>query len=235
LILRKDEFMTLVIAHRGASADRPENTVEAFRHAAELGADAVELDVRRSVDSVLVVSHDGTYGDGRVVTDTAFADRPAGVCDLAEAIAACDDLTVNVEIKNLPTDLGFEPDHAIADAVVELLIAAGPAERFLVSSFNLETIDRVRMIPGAPPTAWLTYPSSLTPAEVFATAIEHGHRTVHPENAEVDASYVAAAHAVGLEVNVWTVDDPDRIAELGAMGVDGVVTNVVDVARRALA
>ncbi len=226
--------MTLVIAHRGASADRPENTVEAFRHAVELGADAVELDVRRSADSVLVVSHDGTYGDGRVVADTQFTDRPAGVCDLADAIAACGDRVVNVEIKNGPTEPGFEPDHAIADAVVGLLADVGPAEQFLVSSFNLDTIDRVRRLRDAPATAWLTIPSSLTPADVFAIAVERGHRTVHPENAQVDAAYLAAAHAADLAVNVWTVDDPDRIAELGAMGVDGVVTNVVDVARRAL-
>jgi glycerophosphoryl diester phosphodiesterase len=224
--------MTLVIAHRGASAARPENTVEAFAHAVQLGADAVELDVRRSSDWVLVVSHDATYADGRVVCDVPFADRPEGVCGLTDAIGACAELIINVEIKNMPGDPGFEPDHAIADAVVEVL--AGSADRFVVSSFNLDTIDRVRGLPGAPPTALLTYSSSLDPATVFGLAVERGHRFVHPENGQVDEAYVVAAHEAGLAVNVWTVDDPSRIAELGSFGVDGIVTNVPDVARNAL-
>ncbi|HUW01541.1 MAG TPA: glycerophosphodiester phosphodiesterase [Acidimicrobiales bacterium] len=226
--------MTLVIAHRGASAEKPENTVAAFARAVELGADAVELDVRHSSDSVLVVSHDATYGDGRAVCDVAFADRPDGVCGLIDAIGACADLIVNVEIKNMPGDAGFEPDHAIADAVVEVLSAIGPADRFVVSSFNLDTIDRVRGLPGAPPTALLTYSSALDPATVFGLAIDRGHRFVHPENGQVDEAYVVAAHDAGLAVNVWTVDDPSRIAALGSFGVDGVVTNVPDVARTAL-
>ena len=226
--------MALVIAHRGASTARPENTVEAFAHAVDLGADAVELDVRSSSDSVLVVSHDATYADGRAVCDVAFAARPDGVCGLTEAIGACADLIVNVEIKNMPGGPGFEPDHAIAAAVVEVLAATGFTDRFVVSSFNLDTIDRVRLLPGAPPTALLTYSSALDPATVFGLAVDRGHRFVHPENGQVDAAYVVAAHEAGLAVNVWTVDDPVRIAELGAFGVDGVVTNVPDIARNAL-
>jgi glycerophosphoryl diester phosphodiesterase len=64
-----------------------------------------------------------------------------------------------------------------------------------------------------------------------ACAVRHGHGALHPYEAHVDRKLVEVAHAAGLVVNTWTVDDPVRIAELDALGVDGVVTNVPDVAR----
>ncbi len=66
----------LVIAHRGASAARPENTLEAFRHAATLGADWVELDVRRTADDRLTVHHDAVLPDGRAIVHLAAGDLP---------------------------------------------------------------------------------------------------------------------------------------------------------------
>ena len=82
--------MPRVFAHRGASQRAPENTVEAFRLAAELGADGVELDVRRSADGALVVHHDPHLPDGRLIAATAFADLPASVPTLAAALDACE-------------------------------------------------------------------------------------------------------------------------------------------------
>lgn len=224
--------MVMVIAHRGASASRPENTLEAFIHAVELGADAVELDVRRAADGHLVVCHDVHYPDGRLVSDLVFADRPAGVCDLADAIEACGELVVNVEIKNGPHEPGFVDHVTIADDVVALLEQLGEPDRFLVSSFDALTLDRVRVRSGDLATAQLTVPSSWSVAEVLAHCVERGHSAVHPHVSQVDDDYVRAAHEAGLEVNVWTVDDPETIGELAELGVDGIVTNVVDVARR---
>lgn len=225
--------MTLVIAHRGASAARPENTVEAFRHAVELGADGVELDLRCSADGELVVHHDALYPDGRAVSEVDMRDRPAGVCGLDDAIAACDGILMNLELKNTPGEPGYQSDDALADLLISLL--PDPDRRkFLVSSFNLSTIDRVRHLDSEMPTAWLTFGGGLGTGDVFAIAVERGHGTIHPHDSQVSADYVDRAHAAGLKVNVWTVDDPERISELGRLGADGVVTNVPDVASRVL-
>src|SRR3954466_8935464 len=107
--------MVRVIAHRGASAAAPENTVEAFHLAKELGADWVELDARRTADGAVVVHHDAHLADGRAIVDLRRSDLPAHVCDLADALDACDGMSVNIEIKNWPDDVDFDPTDAVAE------------------------------------------------------------------------------------------------------------------------
>src|SRR5947207_13640794 len=103
--------MTAVFAHRGASAAEPENTIAAFVRAKEMGADGVELDVRRHESGVLAIAHDQVLG------------RPLdpSVPDLAAALDACAGMTVNVEIKNYRRDDDFDADETLAHRVVELL------------------------------------------------------------------------------------------------------------------
>src|SRR4029078_7765283 len=97
-------LQTAIIAHRGASADYPENTVEAFRAAGPLGANWVELDVRRTADGAPAVHHDAQLRAGRAIVGAAAADLPESVPSLAQALDACRPLGVNVEIKNSPHD-----------------------------------------------------------------------------------------------------------------------------------
>src|SRR5437763_431224 len=82
----------------------------------------------------------------------------------------------------------------------------------------------------AVPTAWLTLPG-LAAERAVAACVEGGHRALHPHHLSVTAALVGAAHAAGVAVNTWTVDDPDRMAELIALGVDGICTNAPDVLR----
>src|SRR2546425_413652 len=111
-------LQTEIIAHRGASAAYPENTVEAFRAAGELGATWVELDVRRTSDGRLAVHHDAHLPDGRAIVDVAADDLPPAVPSLAVALEACAPLGVNVEIKNSPNDVDFDPSAALVVLVV---------------------------------------------------------------------------------------------------------------------
>src|SRR3954451_1790565 len=104
---------TAIIAHRGASAAFAENTVEAFRGAAALGANWVELDVRRTADGALAVHHDAHLPDGRAIVDMLAADLPEPVPSLSEALDACAPLGVNVEIKNSPQDVDFDGGAAL--------------------------------------------------------------------------------------------------------------------------
>lgn len=224
--------MTLVIAHRGASAAFPENTLAAFKGARALGADWVELDVRRSADGHLVVHHDASLPGGALVMDTERDDLDPAVPSLAEALDACDGMGVNIEIKNHPVDPDFDPTMLVARGVVAEVQRRAAHDQVLVSCFDLGTVDAVRELDPSIPTAYLVLdPEAGAAVDV---AVEHGHRALHPWVPMVDEALIARAHDAGLLVNTWTIDDPERIVELAAWGIDGVVTNTPDVARAAL-
>jgi glycerophosphoryl diester phosphodiesterase len=211
-----------VIAHRGASADAPENTVEAYRLAASQGADWVELDVRRTADDRLAVLHDAVLPDGRALVECAWSELPTTVPSLAEALDACAGMGVNIEIKNAPVDPDYDPGDSVADAVVQLLDQRSGCDEVLLSSFTPHTIDRVRAVAPALATAWLVMQGTAATVEATVAA---GHRALHPWDPATTADLVETARRADLEVNVWTVDDPDRMRSLTAMGVTGIVTN----------
>jgi glycerophosphoryl diester phosphodiesterase len=226
----------LVIAHRGASAAFAENTLAAFAGAVAQGADGVELDVRRTADGQLAISHDDTLADGTVVVETALADLPEPITHLPATLEVCAPLAVvNIEIKNWPDDRDWDPDEQLATDVVALLEARGEVDdgRNLISSFHLPTVDRVHELAPGLATAWLLGLVE-DPAELIGTAAERGHVAVHPHHVFVNESFVTQAHAAGLKVNSWTCDEPDRIVWLADLGVDAVITNVPDVALAAL-
>lgn len=222
----------LIIAHRGASVAHPENTVEAFVGAAVLGADAVELDARRTADGAVVVHHDDTLPDGRVIVTMARVELPASVPSLAEALDACDELIVNVEIKNWPDEADFDPSEAVADAVVDEVERRGVASRIVVSSFHRPTIDRVRSRSPELATAYLHALQDGPTA--LAEVVEHGHPLLHPWYGWVTEELIATAHDRGVGVNAWTVDDPEVMARLASWEVDGIVTNLPDLALEVL-
>jgi glycerophosphoryl diester phosphodiesterase len=222
-----------IIAHRGASKAERENTLAAFARAGRMGADAVELDVRRTADGVLVVHHDARLADERVIAACDHASLPDHVPTLTAALDACVGMWVNVEIKNDPTEPDFDPSDSIADETMAALIARDDHERWVISSFRIETIDRCRAIADGydPPlpirTAWLTVAVPDGTAEQLREA---GHCALHPWVKLLGREVIDACHAAGIAVNTWTCDDPDRMAELIAWGIDGICTNVPDVA-----
>lgn len=218
----------LVIAHRGASGAKPENTVEAFVEARRLGADMVELDVRRTADGALVVHHDAAIAGVGTIVELGKADLPASVPTLAEALEACEGMGVNIEIKNSPIDPDYDEGQAVAGAVAGLVLARRRQDSVIVSSFNLASVDAVRAASSRIPTALLTVPA-LDQQWAIDVAAERGHAAWHPHHTSVTAELVGAAHAARLEVNTWTVDDPATMRDLAALSVDGIVTNYPDV------
>jgi glycerophosphoryl diester phosphodiesterase len=227
--MHQGEEMTAVIAHRGASAHARENTIEAFELAVEMGADGVELDVRRTADGMLVVHHDAYLPDGRAIVELRRSDVPADVPDLDAALAACAGLWVSVEIKNDENEPDFDPDRRVATQVVDLLESLGELDRWRIASFDLATLDEVRRLaPAALRTAWLV---ERPPAGVVDVLLRGGHHALHPWVATLERSTVDDVHAAGCAVNVWTCNDPVRLRELVDWGVDGVFTDIVDMAR----
>lgn len=230
--------MTEVIAHRGASRAAPENTVAAFRKAHELGATWIELDVRRSGDGQLVVHHDPRFKDGRSVATTLGDDRPSHVPLLGTALDACAPLKVNVEIKNSREEDGYDPAAAVVAPTVDLIVATGWRDRVLVSCFDRPTLDAVRATGAGLATAFLTESCPVDRddrRDWLAGLAADGHSALHPWFPLVDEELVADCHDAGLAVNVWTVDNPELMARLVAWGVDGICTNVPDVAVAVLA
>jgi glycerophosphoryl diester phosphodiesterase len=230
--------VTLVIGHKGAAGRAAENTLDAFVAARALGADGVEFDVRRAAGGRLVVYHDPALADGRALGELARDELPASVPDLVPVLEVCGGLDlVNVEIKNWPADPDFDDSLAIAEAVASELMArpAPEWERMVVSCFHLDTIDRVLAVAPDLVTAWLVViPGQEAGAELVARAVDHGHRAVHPHESGVSPALVELAHAEELAVNTWTCNDPDRIRWLAEAGVDGIITDVPDVALAAL-
>lgn len=219
--------VTLIIAHRGASRAERENTVAAFGAAGAMGADGVELDVRRTGDDRLVVHHDAFLADGRAIVATRSADLPDHVPSLADALDACDGMFVNIEIKNDPGEPDHDPGDWVAHRLGELLVRRSGGVRWLISSFRFETVVTCRKVLPAVRTAFLV--DSVDDAVIARTAAA-GHVAIHPWVETLDERWVRAAHAAGLAVNTWTCDDPDRIRDLVRWGVDGICTNVPDLA-----
>ncbi|MCC5953794.1 MAG: glycerophosphodiester phosphodiesterase [Acidimicrobiia bacterium] len=229
-----------IIAHRGASADAPENTLAAFEVAADQGADWVELDARVTRDGAVVVHHDPHLADGRIIAEAARAELPADVCLLAEALETCAArrLGVNVEIKCLPGEPDVDRVGEVTDGVLTLLsgpkkLVAVAGTELLVTSFWPQTLDVVRARAPELRTGQLLLELGEGPLSVEGM-VAAGHVAVNPWDASVTAEMVDAAHAGGLAVNVWTVDDPQRLRQLAAMGVDGLITNTPAAARAAL-
>jgi len=216
----------------------PENTLEAFLAAGALGADGVDLDVHRTADGAVVVHHDANARGIGVLAERPEAEiratRPE-IPTLEDALDACAGMLVNIEVKNLAGDADYDPGEGVAGGVVELLARRGRRDDVLVSSFSLESADRVRELDGSLPTGFLTL-VGMDPVDGVDIAHAHGHGAVHPDVralvGEAAAATVARAHDLGMAVNVWTVNGEDEMRRLAAVGVDAIITDVPDVARR---
>jgi glycerophosphoryl diester phosphodiesterase len=241
---RKDKFVTLVIGHKGVPRLEAENRVASFARARQIGADGVELDVRRAgepqTETRLAVWHDPILPDGRTLLGSDWAELRGAVDELGEVLDACAGLSlVNVEIKNWVDDRDYDETLAVADAVARVLAARAADERaaFVVSCFHLPTVDRARVVLDelAPEvaTAWLLGKVDDV-SDVVATVVEHRHRALHPHHRSVTPELNEAAHAAGLTVNAWTCNDPDRIRWLAEVGTDGIITDDVPGARSVL-
>lgn len=208
-----------VVGHRGWPTRFPDNTVAGAMAAAEV-ADMVELDIRRSGDGKLVLAHDPVLG-GLPVSATHWSQL--GELDvgdghhpalLDEVLAALPDTPVQMEVKNLPMDPGFEPDHRIA------LEAAGRARQGdTVTGFNPHSLAAVRRIFPRVATG-LAVPAWSDLDEAVKMCEDEGHTALVPEH-----TLVTRAINAGLAVYPWTVNDPARAMELVDLGVAGIITD----------
>ena len=216
--------MTAVYAHRGCTEGFAENTLDAFAEARRLGADGVELDVRLTADGALAIHHDAVIDGVGVIAELEVGDLPAHVPLLADVLAVCDGMVVNVEIKNAPHDPGWDPTEAVASLVASSIEAAGWTERVIVSSFQPATLRAVQVADGRLALGAL-WGWGVEAGPALEEAAGAGFLAVHPFVTSVDAGLVERAHAAGLAVNAWTVNAVEDLRAMVAMGVDAVITD----------
>jgi glycerophosphoryl diester phosphodiesterase len=247
-------FKPLLFAHRGGAKRWPENTLLAFQSAIDLGFRYIETDVHQSSDGHFVCFHDATLerttdGHGRIADhslaelrrlDAAhhflrdgvhpYRGGAVGIPTLEEALELTEDLHLNVELK--------AGDAATAKALFELLTHHGVEERVLVAAekdalgaaFAKYNRGRIATSPGFYGVLdfWAKARLGLANRSTFSFDALQVPQSFHFLQV-VTPRFVEAAHRQGLQVHVWTVDEPERMRQLLSMGVDGLMTDVPDV------
>jgi glycerophosphoryl diester phosphodiesterase len=233
-----------VIAHRGASSEAPENTLAAFRRAAEVGAGFIETDLQFSRDAHLVAIHDETLdrtttghgpvsaktmqelrqldagmwfsGDGRSGGEKeSFAGQRIPTIEEVLALGREHDIGVYLEMK---TSAVSGAEHALVGA----LRASGEIVRAIVMSFDLVVLARVRRLEPLIVTGHLCEKPS---PDAVQKAIDTGARQLLPRCDHVNRELIEEAHKSDLKVVTWTVNDPILAKTLVAAGVDGIITD----------
>lgn len=234
-------------AHRGAAAERPENTMPAFERAVEIGVDALEMDVHATRDGHLVVVHDPTAartcgaqvawcdldladagrldaGWGFVAPDGTrpFAGKAIRVPTFEQVLDAFPAMRINVDLKG---------DRAVA-LMLDLVRRKAADDRVTLASFQLATLVEIRRRGYAGETglsqtevaALLGMPAVLWRQLPFTgTAAQV---PMHAGRIRFDrATFIAKCHSIGLRVDFWTIDDPGQAARLLELGADGIITN----------
>jgi glycerophosphoryl diester phosphodiesterase len=225
----------LVIAHRGSSGERPENTFPAFERAIEQSADMIETDLHLSRDGIVMIHHDaelerlGEQGEirDRTASELAAMNAAPGV-SLAEKMPTLLELLdvfgermqFNLELKVGLNDVAYE---GLEDIVVSAVEARGLMPRMLFSSFYDAVLTRLRERSAAARIALLVSPRA--PIAIFERAAGVFAEAINPDVRLVTQKLVEEAHAAGLRVYPYTANESAEMARLLDCGVDGIITN----------
>jgi glycerophosphoryl diester phosphodiesterase len=227
----------LRIAHRGASGERPENTLGAFRRALELGAGMIECDLRLCADGHVIVLHDAFlerttsgYGAARdqMLADIRHFDAGAwrGAEFAGEVVPTLEetlDLVLPRARLNLELKSEGEDPRMLALATVAAVSQRRALDRVVFSSFDFPTLVRIRE---ASPHAQIgVLWGELDFTEAWSRAREVGAVALHPRAETVTTGVIAAARDRGLLVFAWTVNSRDRMVELVRSGADGLMSD----------
>jgi glycerophosphoryl diester phosphodiesterase len=228
----------IIIAHRGDKAYAPENTISAFKQAAEKGARAIEFDTQLTADGQIVILHDQTVnrttdGTGNVakLSLSAIRDLNAGVNlpgqfknekipTLSEVFEEVGNLLyMNIELKNYST-----PFDGLVDKVVDLVRKYGMQDRVLFSSFLSCNLRKASSLIPETPRGLLTMRGK---KGLWGRKIgwRGNYLALHPYFTDVDSLMIKRVHKYGKRVNVWTVNSEEDIKRMILLGADGIITD----------
>lgn len=232
---------TRVIAHRGFSGRAPENTLVAIRQAIEIGADMVEIDVTITADDEVILLHDETLdrttdGQGppmaltleeirRLDAGSWFAPEFAGerVPTLAEALDAIEGrILLNIEIKSEAVEYGVVPK------VAALINEHGLLEQVVVSSFSPEALRQMKTVYPAVITATLFNADLHTDRDPLEIVKEVGSRAFNISGKRLTVAMLDRLHRHGIPVAVYTVNEPEEMRRIVALGVNAIFTDQPD-------
>lgn len=237
-----DHTGPLAFAHRGGASDAPENTMPAFARAVELGYRYVETDVHVTADGVLLAFHDDvldrvTDRTG-VVAELPWSEVGAARVDGIEPIPRLEDL-----LGTWPDlHVNIDPKHdGAVDPLADAIARTGAIDRVCVGSFSDRRLARLRRRLGDR-LCWSHGPAGIVRARLGSVGVPVG--PLHAACVQVpvrqgrlpivDQRFVRFVHRRGLQVHVWTIDDPDEMDRLLDLGVDGIMTDRPGVLREVL-
>jgi len=214
----------LKIAHRGASSQKPENTIEAFAKALEMGADAIELDVHFCKTGEIVVIHDETLerttrGHGKVADKSLPALQELGVPSLQETLDLINDravMFIETKVPNIAKPLG---------RLIENVVRSGKwhQENLIVCSFDIQGLREIKKlypkIPVAPAFDKIESLDAIADIPPFAVNLRIDN---------VDKKLVEKIHARGWKIFVWTVNDPEEIRHAKTLNPDGIISDYLE-------
>jgi glycerophosphoryl diester phosphodiesterase len=240
--------MTIVYAHRGAAAERPENTLASFRRALELGADALETDVHLTADGAIVAIHDEdgarVAGVERAIVRSTLADVKAWDAGYVfvdgrgerpfvgqgHRIATLDEILGELPKVRINVDLKAE-DPKLVECFIEVVRRHDAEGRVVAASFRRGPLSRLR-------TAGWRGEMSLARMEfVAAWLVPRALQRKHPPGTRAQIPthagpfslatrrFVQKLHALGLGVDYWTINDPSEAKRLVELGADGIMTD----------
>jgi len=244
---------TRVAAHRGGAALWPENSLLAFRSALALGVDALELDLHLTADGEVVVLHDPTLertSTGRgAVRDARLADLASVRLKMPEGAATAERVPTLAQVLDLAAQSSSEllPEikvdahrqryDGIEEKVLALIRARGLLARTTIQAFQADTIRRLRELEPTARTMFLVGRGDVErdrarPAEAVRRARELGATDLGMNHRLIDGDVVAAARAAGIRLAAWTVNDESDIRRVIDLGVDLVMSDRPDLAKR---
>ncbi len=221
----------IIFAHRGASTQAPENTIAAFELALQLGADAIELDVKLSADEIPVVIHDPTVDrttDGKgLVRDLNLAALQKLDAGEGQRISTLDEvfesvggqLLINVELTNYTTR-----DDKLVDKVVEVVKKHNLANGIIFSSFLPKNLNRAAELLPQTPRGLLALPNFsgwIVRNFIFRFG---NYQALHSKLINISSRQIQRTHRMGRRVHAWTVNKADAMRRLADWGVDGIIT-----------
>lgn len=212
----------LVIAHRGASLECPENTLKAYRRAIEVGADYVEIDLHLTRDDIPVCHHDEVIGDGPLsgtrIEDCTLAQLRSASVGEREIPTFTEVLALAFGASGLMVELKEGNEDLVA--ITFRLLRRSAIERALLGTFSVTMMNKLVEL-------WPT-------SQLIGIVEEHDriaeHMALRPRYLAIDVTLASPERIrfiqeAGIEVLVWTVDDPAVATSLVSQGVSGIITN----------